>query len=84
MRCVLFNINGLSTRRVNKLTCKELIEVFNIDDIVLLTETWTNNYSDLHVQDFEHFVLNRTEMLKTSIRTSGGNKCIYKKLFSHT
>jgi hypothetical protein len=69
---VLLNINGLSTRRVNKLTCKELIEVFDTHDIVLLTETWTNDYSDLHVQGFEHFVLNRTEMLKTSKRASGG------------
>jgi len=40
-------------------------------DIILLTETWTFELSDLHVEGFNHFVLNRTEMKKDCKRCSG-------------
>jgi len=38
----------------------------------LLTETWTHSYSQLSYNGFEYFVLNRTELLKSSKRYSGG------------
>ena len=40
-------------------------------DIILLTETWTFELSDLHVEGFDHFVLNITEMKKSCKRCSG-------------
>ena len=57
------------TKRTNKLHSPELKTIFNENDIVLLTETWTNELCDLHVK---HFVLNRTENKTSSKRSSGG------------
>ena len=39
---------------------------------MLFTETWTDYSSDLHVDNFSHYVLNRTEKKQGSKRTSGG------------
>jgi len=39
---------------------------------LLLTETWSNDYVDLSVNNFEHFVLLRTENVQSSKRSSGG------------
>jgi len=39
---------------------------------LLFTETWTDYSSDLHVDNFSHYVLNRTEKKQGSKRTSGG------------
>lgn len=47
-------------------------QIFDTHDIVLLIETWTCEYSELYVEHFECFVLNRTENLKNSKRASGG------------
>ena len=38
----------------------------------MFTETWTNEYSDLNVDNFTHFILNRTENKKSCKRNSGG------------
>jgi len=72
LRCALLNVQRLSSRRVNKLNTKELTTVFDTHDIVLLTETWAHSYSQLSYNGFECFVLNRTELLKSSKRSSGG------------
>lgn len=50
----------------------ELKSVFENSDVVLWTETWTNSFSELHVENFEYYVLNRTENTKSSKRSSGG------------
>jgi len=67
-------VQGLVTRRTNKLNSPELKHVFETHDVVLLTETWTNDtcMSNLHVNNFKCFFLNRTEIKKTSKRSSGG------------
>ena len=39
----------------------ELKHVFQTNDIVLLTETWSSVYHDLHVDGFECFILHRDE-----------------------
>ena len=39
---------------------------------MLLTETWANDIYDLAVDKFEHFILNRTENVISSKRSSGG------------
>ena len=62
----------MCTKRTNKLVSPELKSVFDTHDIVCLTETWTDCYSDLHVDNFEYFVLNRSENLISSKRASGG------------
>ena len=72
LRFSLLNIQGLTTKRTNKLKSEELRNIFNSSDIVLLTETWTNNYSDIHVENFESYVLHRNENKKGSKRCSGG------------
>ena len=38
----------------------------------MLTETWTDNYTEIEVNSFTCFVLHRTEIKKSSKRNSGG------------
>lgn len=38
----------------------------------MITETWANQYSDVNVENFEHFVLNRLDNKSTATRSSGG------------
>ena len=60
------------TKRTNKLQSEELKSIFTSNDIVLLTETWTDNYSDTRVSGFETFELHREEVKNRSKRNSGG------------
>ena len=66
------NVQGLISRRTNKLLTPELQNVFQNNDVVLFTETWSNNMSDVHVDNFECYVLNREENIQSSKRSSGG------------
>jgi len=70
IRFALLNVQGLVSRRINKLQSPELS---------LFTETWTNEYSDLRVENYEHYVLNRTEKKRGSKRSSGGIIILPKK-----
>lgn len=74
LRVSLLNVQGLVTKRTNKLQTVEFQNIFSSSDIVLLTETWTNHYSDIDVTNFEAYVLNRKENKKGSRRNSGGLK----------
>jgi hypothetical protein len=38
--------------------------IFDEHDIILLAETWTYSYSDLDVNGYGYFVLNRTTVKK--------------------
>ena len=61
------------TRRVNKLKSTELLNINNqTHDIVLLCETWANELCDLQVDNFDNFVLNRSNNKEFSKRSSGG------------
>ena len=40
--------------------------------VILLTECWTNQFSEITVNNFESFVLHRQENKKNSKRNSGG------------
>ena len=60
------------TKRTNKLQTQELRDIFNSNDIVLLTETRTDNSSEVAVSNFEAFILNRIEKKQKSKRNSGG------------
>ena len=72
--CIIPNITtqGLCGRRYNKLRSPELIHIFENHNIVLFTETWTNDYSDIMVDGFSSFVLNRTVKHPNAKRDSGG------------
>ena len=39
-------------------------KVFDSSDVVMLTETWTNDFSNIEVNNFESFVLNRKKKRK--------------------
>jgi hypothetical protein len=68
----LLNVQGLKTKRTDKLKSPELQSVFNSHDIVLFTETWSNESVDLHVNDFQSYVLHRTQNKKSSKKDSSG------------
>ena len=72
LRISLLNVQGLVTKRTNKLKSMEFQNIFKNNDLVLLTETWTNEFSDISVNNFESFVLNRIEKKAASKRNSGG------------
>ena len=72
LRFSLLNAQGLISRRTNKLKSPELKQIFDTSDLVLFTESWTDENSDLEVNNFEHFVLNRKLIEANSRRNSGG------------
>lgn len=90
LRFCLLNVQGLVTKRTNKLKTEEFVTIFNSNDIVLLTETWTNEYSNTEVDNFDAFILNRKENKKGSKRNSGGiilyirNKYVSKHTLVYT
>ena len=47
-------------------------QIFKSSDLVLLTETWTDDFSDISVNHVEHFVLNRKYIKAGSRRNSSG------------
>ena len=55
----LLNIQCLISRRRNKLESQELKSIFQNNDLVLLTETWSDEYSDLSFAGFKTFYLSR-------------------------
>ncbi len=72
LRCALLNIQCLCSRRTNKLQSPEFIDILKNNDIVCLTETWTGDFSDLIVEGFDYFVLNRECKNQNAKRNSGG------------
>ena len=52
LRCALLNCQGLVTRRTNKLLSDEFKKIFESNDVILLTETWTDEYSNISVDNF--------------------------------
>ena len=47
MNFALLNIQCLISKRTNKLKLKELSHIFENNDLILLTETWTNESSEI-------------------------------------
>ena len=72
LNCVLLNCQGLATKRLNKLNNADFQNIFKLNDIVLLTETWTDKSSCIAVNNFEVYPLHRQERKKASKRNSGG------------
>ena len=76
IRCSLLNCQGLISRRTNKLQTEEFKNIFRSSDIVLLTETWTDEFSDIAVNNFEPYILN-CEMVKNNCKRNSGGLIIY-------
>ena len=72
LRCSLLNCQGLISRRTNKLQTEEFRSIFSSSDIVLLTETWTDRFSEISVSNFEPYIPNRETVKNNCIRNSGG------------
>lgn len=72
LRFSLLNINGLVTKRNNKLNSEEIRRVFESSDVVLFTETWGHSYCNFEYPNFESFILNRRDIKKGAKRKSGG------------
>ena len=70
------------TKRVNKLERPFFGDIFLENDIVLFTETWTSDFSELDVEGFECVSLHRTEKKKGSKRDSGGLVIYFRSIFS--
>ena len=76
LRCSLLNCQGLISRRTNKLQTEEFRSIFSSSDIVLLTETWTDRFSEISVSNFEPYILNR-ETVKNNCKRNTGGLIIY-------
>ena len=61
-----------------KRECPEMIECMNGNDIVLFSETWTNEHSNLDIDDFVVFSKHRVKK-KNARRDSGGLVCYFRK-----
>ena len=70
LRCSLINCHCLVTRRTNKLHYDEYKNILSSNDIILLTESWTDNFSDIIVSNFETFALHRQENKRNCKRKS--------------
>ena len=69
MRFGLWNVQGLSTKTFNKLEMPDFVKLFgsNQNDIVLFTETWTNDMTNIDVIDLTCIPLHRR--LKRNLRS---------------
>jgi len=76
------NIQGLVTKSANKLEQRELIDLLNSNDFVFLTETWSNEQTELSVPEFTHFCLHRTLKRPNTKRDSGGLCCYIHNKFA--
>ena len=72
LRISALNINGLISTRTNKIKTHEFQDILDNSDVVLLTEAWTSDLSDIKINHFESFELRREETKKNAKRNSGG------------
>ena len=74
------NLNG---SLVDKLECPEFIELVSVYDVIMLSETWTNEKDELGIDDFEKPFCKHRDRKVNARRDSGGlcvffRKCIVK------
>lgn len=72
MNFVLLNVQGLKTKGIDKFQSVQFQTFFQNNDIILFTETWADEFSDLGVDGFIHYQLNRSEYKENTKRASGG------------
>ena len=68
----LLNVQGLIGKQYNKRDCEETKYLFNTYNILLFTETWSNDLFNYEVDNFYSYILHRKNMVKKSKRSSGG------------
>ena len=74
LKFALLNVQGLTFKRFDKLQSEEFKSIIEGHDVIMLTETWINVLSrvDIHVDGYEHFILNRTIKHPNAKRDSCG------------
>ena len=72
MNFSLLNSQGLVTKYTNKLLSTESTQIFQNNDIILLTETWSGELTDISVNGFNVFQLDRGNKKLNTKRNSGG------------
>ena len=75
MSCVCLNINGCLS---SKLECDDFIKLVNCHDVIFLSETWTNKYSNLNLDGFIPVAKHRRKKVKAR-RESGGLVCYFRE-----
>ena len=56
----MLNVQGLVSKNVCKLDSPEIKSIFENNDLVLFTETWSSDLYDYNVNGFESVILHRT------------------------
>lgn len=46
-------IQGVSSKRTNKLSSPEVQTIFKSHDLILFTERWSKKFTELHVENFD-------------------------------
>ena len=59
LNIALLNIQCLVSKYCNKLFSPEVISIFDNHDIVMFTETWSNESIAINVTTFQDFCLHR-------------------------
>ena len=77
LRIGVWNVQGLCSKTNHKIRDKHLLQEIKKFDILLLTETWTNEMSDMHIECFDHYALHR-KRTRGAKRDSGGLAVYYK------
>ena len=72
LRFTHLNVQGLASKRLNKLHSDFFVNLFENNDILLFTETWASEMTELDFKDFEYIPLHRTEIHRSARRDSGG------------
>ena len=77
LKLAKWNVQGLVSKRNYKLKNNDLIKTPPKYDIILLSETWTNQHSDMSLIGYDHAELHRTRP-KNARRDSGGVAVYYE------
>ena len=55
-----------------KLSDPDFLSLLQKNDIILMCETWSNINSNLHIDNFDHYVVHRKRRSRRAKRDSGG------------
>ena len=69
LRILVWNCNGLTN---DKLTEKEFVDLIKNSDIAILSESWTNNLSEIDIDGYLCYNLYRKFRHRKAKRKSGG------------
>ena len=65
---------------VKKLECREFLECVSEDDVILLSETWTNKEHTLKIDGYADPVCKHRVKKVKARRESGGLVCFFKNI----